>query len=153
MRKILLCGVFMSLLCGAAQAQYVGPKTGVVDNNGNQVFTPTNPAPVTTTPSATTQSASYALSASVALNTAQLATGSAFPSTWTHFYVSNPGATDIAVCTQGGTCTCPETAIAATNGITVPAGVVNYPFNGNGTAVDNPTWASCSGTNNVTVAW
>ena len=40
---------------------------------------------------------------------------------------------------------------AATNGITVFAGVANYPFNANGAAIGTPTWVACSGTNNVTV--
>jgi hypothetical protein len=142
MRTLLLAAAALVGLSGAAWGQYVGPKTGIVDGNGNQTFTAANPGRVSGTFSGGTVNTSNTLTPSSPDSSATTITSA---NTWqtlfvagygTHgTYISYPSAT-VCVGTTGqtGACTCPNTS-GAQNVITVPAQTGNVPFGVNATAM------------------
>lgn len=130
-------------------------------NNSPYPASPAHPCPVQTLPSAnngvgaltaTTSSATVAsLYTGNANNIASWPTsGGSTTYAPVNFYLRNLGATDAAFCARGGTCTCPENGVAATNGVTLQAGggfgfiLVNVLYS-------EPTIVSCSGSDVVEV--
>jgi hypothetical protein len=151
----LLAGV---LLANAAAAQNVPYyMNGTTPQQGTTPVSPTTPLPVTgpsgsgvpTVPFQQTGAGSLSVTSSVAINTMTVtwtANGlGSVPTKWTNLIPTDHGASDIAVCVQGGTCTCPANGIAATNGITLSAGGGGYQFNWPSIAAATPTIVSCSG--------
>lgn len=71
--------------------------------------------------------------------------------------VINLGNTDAAFCanntTPGAACTCPANGVAASNGITLPAGKGGYEFNLANVAATSPTVVACSGTTTLQFQW
>lgn len=71
--------------------------------------------------------------------------------------VINVGNVDAAFCpnntTSGATCTCPANGVAASNGITLPAGKGGYAFNLAGLLSTAPTVVACSGTTTLQLQW
>ena len=136
------------LLPGVAHAQSVNLYclTGV-SRDGFATWapaSPTNPCPVASAPFLQTGAGSLAPTTSAAINTMTITYG-ALPVAWTNLVVVDNGSADVAVCVQGGTCTCAENSVASTNGTTIKAGGGGYQFSWNKAAVATPTIVSCTG--------
>ncbi len=147
----LLAGV---LLANAAAAQNVPYyMNGTTPQQGTTPVSPTTPLPVTgpsgsgvpTVPFQQTGAGSLSVTSSVAINTMKVTYG-AVPTTWTNLIVTDNGGSDVAICVQGGTCTCAENTVASTNGTTIKANGGGYQFNWNNVAAATPSTVSCTGT-------
>lgn len=92
---------------------------------------------------------------SAPINTMTLNARAALPVAWSELTVYNPSAAgNVAVCPLGGTCTCPQSSVDATNGDTVLAsgGSWTYSFPV-ALALATPTIVACSSTATVEFAW
>lgn len=109
-------------------------------------YTGTGPLFVTAVPFVQTGAGSLSVSTSTAINGMTVTAGS-LPTKWANLIVIDNGSGDIAVCVQGGTCTCAETSVASTNGITIKSGGASNQFNWAGIApvAATPTIVSCGG--------
>lgn len=136
--------------CGSASPG-PGVSPGYIDANGNQcgVNLPTQWSGNGSLATSTT---------SALLNTLTVnSSAGALPSKLTLIEVINVGSTDAAICentsSAGATCTCPENGVAATNGVTLPAGGGGYVLNLAGVSSANPTVVACSGTPILQFRW
>jgi hypothetical protein len=91
---------------------------------------------------------------SALINTMTVATGATMPNAWTNLTVWNPNSGgNVAVCPLGGTCTCPQNGVAATNGDTILASGGSWTYILPGTAQATPSIVACSGTPTVEFQW
>ena len=93
---------------------------------------------------------------SVAINTMTVnALGKPMPGYWNYLNVWNPkSGSDVAVCINGGTCTCPQNGIATTNGDTVLASGGSWLYLPNPPPTQaTPTIVACSGTAVIEFQW
>jgi hypothetical protein len=127
MRLVLYVALAMLLAC-PAWAQGTGGGGGVVTLKGAGTLSVSSPVAINTMTITWTANAPAAV-----------------PGVWTNLTVINNGTGDIAVCAQGGACTCLETTItpASTNGITIKAGGASNSFSWPSVAATTPTIVSC----------
>jgi hypothetical protein len=153
---LVLCFVFVAFGAHAQSQRVVNCGTGVPGAGTTQPYMDQNGgACVTNMPVPYRGNGSLATSTtSAAINTMTVnSNGAALPSTFSVLEVINLGATDAAICINGGTCTCPGNTVAATNGVTLPAGKGGYQFSLSGVLSSTPTIVACSGTPTVQFAW
>lgn len=151
MRNLLIVGTALLALM-ATHARAAGPAISCMDANGSTFpASPQHPCPVGAGPYVGNGGLSLT-TVSVLLNTLTVATGATFPTRFGPLQIRNIGSTDVAICPMGGTCTCPENGVAATNGITVQAQqFASFLFNN--IAAATPSIVACSGTPTVEVYW
>jgi hypothetical protein len=79
---------------------------------------------------------------SALINTMTVTYG-ALPTAWSALTITDVGSSDVAVCAQGGTCTCAANGIAATNGTTIKSGG-GYVFQWPTIVAATPSIVACS---------
>ena len=147
----------MAFLALASHAQAQAPTARVVPGCGTASYAAGSSAPTTQNQAGQgcfsgvpTESGAGSLSVttgSALINTMTVTYG-ALPAAWSALTITNTGASDVAVCVQGGTCTCAGNGIAATNGTTIKSGG-GYVFQWANIAVATPSIVSCSTTTAV----
>lgn len=150
---------FVSPLGGPSYGSVIERRQGT-SGSVNVPVDELNPLPVTTAagPSTNGNGSLSATTASARINTMTVNSSSgALPAGLSGMTVINTGNTDAAFCSNpgsaGATCTCPTNGVAATNGITLPAGKGGYIFNLGGVSSANPTVVACSGTAIIQFQW